>query len=48
MLELGHESLAITQDYLADVRRPAEAKRAVAGNGLHSLAENREGGTDGD
>jgi integrase len=30
MLELGHESLATTQDYLADVRREDEAKKAVA------------------
>ena len=30
MLELGHESLATTQRYLADVRRPDEAKKAVA------------------
>jgi integrase len=30
MLELGHESLAVTQDYLADVRKPGEAKKAVA------------------
>jgi hypothetical protein len=30
MLELGHESLAVTQDYLADVRKPGEAKRAVS------------------
>jgi hypothetical protein len=29
MLELGHESLAVTQDYLADVRKPGEAKKAV-------------------
>ena len=29
MLELGHESLAVTQDYLADVRKPGEAKQAV-------------------
>jgi len=29
-LELGHESLATTQDYLADVRREDEAKKAVA------------------
>jgi ABC-type antimicrobial peptide transport system permease subunit len=28
--ELGHESLATTQDYLADVRREDEAKKAVA------------------
>jgi hypothetical protein len=27
MLELGHESLATTQDYLADVRREDEAKK---------------------
>lgn len=26
MLELGHESLAVTQDYLADVRKPGEVK----------------------
>ena len=30
MLELGHESRATTQDYLADVRREDEAKKAVA------------------
>jgi integrase len=30
MQELGHESLATTQKYLADVRRPGEAKKAVA------------------
>ena len=30
MLELGHESLATTQDYLADVRKEDEAKKAVA------------------
>ena len=29
MLELGHESLGVTQDYLADVRKPGEAKKAV-------------------
>jgi integrase len=29
MHELGHESLAVTQDYLADVRKPGEAKKAV-------------------
>jgi hypothetical protein len=28
--ELGHESLATTQRYLADQRRPGEAKKAVA------------------
>jgi hypothetical protein len=30
MLELGHESLATTQRYLADVRKRGEAKKAVA------------------
>jgi hypothetical protein len=30
LLELGRESLAVTQDYLADVREPGEAKKAVA------------------
>jgi integrase len=30
VLELGHESLAVTQDYLADVRKPGEAKKAVS------------------
>jgi len=27
ILELVHESLAVTQDYLAEVRKPGEAKR---------------------
>jgi len=27
MLELGHDSLAVTQDYLADVRKPGEESR---------------------
>ncbi len=30
MQELGHESLSTTQQYLADVRKPGEAKKAVA------------------
>ena len=30
MQELGHESLATTQKYLADVRKPGEAKKAVS------------------
>jgi len=30
MQELGHESLATIQKYLAGVRRPDEAKKAVA------------------
>lgn len=30
MLELRHESLATTQKYLADVRKPGEAKKAVS------------------
>jgi hypothetical protein len=29
MIEFGHEWLAVTQDYLADVRRPGEGKKAV-------------------
>jgi tetratricopeptide (TPR) repeat protein len=29
ILELGHESLAVTQNYLADVRKPGEAKKAA-------------------
>ena len=29
MLEFGHEPVAVTQDYLADVRKPGEAKKAV-------------------
>ena len=30
MAELGHESLTVTQDYLADVQEPGESKRSVA------------------
>ena len=30
MLELGHDSLATTQKYLVDVRKPGEAKKAVS------------------
>jgi hypothetical protein len=30
MQELGHESLATTQKYLADVRKEEETKKAVA------------------
>ena len=30
MAELGHESLAMPQAYLADVCKPGEAKKAVA------------------
>jgi len=47
MQELGHESLATTQDYLADVRREDEAKKAVADADFvpkHRLVS----GTDGD
>jgi hypothetical protein len=27
MLELGHELLAVTQDYATDVRKPGEARK---------------------
>jgi hypothetical protein len=30
MLELGHESVATAQKYVADVRKPGEAKRAIS------------------
>jgi hypothetical protein len=30
MIDFGHESLAVTQDYLADVRKAGEGKKAVA------------------
>jgi hypothetical protein len=29
MLEFGHDSMATTQRYLADVRKPGEAEKAV-------------------
>lgn len=48
MLELGHESLAVTQDYLADVRKPGEAKRAVADADFVPKPKVVKTGTDGD
>ena len=48
MLELGHESLAVTQDYLADVRKPGEAKKAVADADFVPKPNVVKTGTDGD
>jgi hypothetical protein len=48
MLELGNESLAVTQDYLADVRKPGEAKRAVAAADFLPKPKVVKTGTDGD
>jgi integrase len=48
MLELGHESLAVTQDYLADVRKPGEAKKAVADADFVPKPKIVKTGTDGD
>ncbi|HET8922372.1 MAG TPA: tyrosine-type recombinase/integrase [Candidatus Acidoferrum sp.] len=48
MLELGHESLAVTQDYLADVRKPGEAKKAVADADFIPKPNVVKTGTDGD
>ncbi len=48
MLELGHESLAVTQDYLADVRKPGEAKKAVADADFIPKPNIVKTGTDGD
>jgi integrase len=48
MLELGHESLATTQRYLADVRRPDEAKKAVAAADFIPMPKIVKTGTDGD
>ena len=48
MLELGHESLAVTQDYLADVRKPGEAKKAVADADFVLKPKVARTGTDGD
>jgi len=47
-LELGHESLATTQRYLADVRRPDEAKKAVADADFVPKPKVVKTGTDGD
>jgi integrase len=48
MLELGHESLSVTQDYLADVRKPGEAKKAVADSDFIPKLRVVRTGTDGD
>jgi integrase len=48
MLELGHESLAVTHDYLADVRKPDEAKKAVADADFVPKPKVVRTGTDGD
>jgi hypothetical protein len=48
MLELGHESLATTQWYLADVRKPGEAKKAVADADFVPKPKVIKTGTDGD
>jgi integrase len=48
LLELGHESLAVTQDYLADVRKPGEAKKAVADADFVPKPKVVKTGTNGD
>jgi len=48
MLELGHESLAVTQDYLADARKPGEAKKAVSDADFIPKPKVVKTGTDGD
>ena len=48
MLELGDEPLAITRDYLADVRKPGEAKKAVADADFVPKPKVVETGTHGD
>jgi hypothetical protein len=48
MLEFGYESLAVTQDYLADVRKPGEAKKAVADADFVPKPKVVKTGTDGD
>ena len=48
MEELQHESLATTQRYLADVRKPGEAKRAVADADFVPKPKVAKTGTDGD
>jgi integrase len=48
MQELGHESLATTQRYLADVRKPGEAKKAVADADFIPKPKMVKTGTDGD
>jgi integrase len=48
MQELGHESLATTQKYLADVRREDEIKKAVADADFVPKPKVVKTGTDGD
>jgi hypothetical protein len=48
MLQLGHESLATTQHYLADVRKPGEAKEAVADADFIPTPQVVRTGTNGD
>jgi integrase len=48
MRELGHESMAVTQDYLDDVRKPGEAKKAVADADFVPRPKLVKTGTDGD
>jgi hypothetical protein len=48
MRELGHESMAVTQDYLDDVRKPGEAKKAVADADFVPRPKIVKTGTDGD
>ena len=48
MQELGHESLAVTQDYLADVRKPGEAKKAVTDADFVPKPKIMKTGTNGD
>ena len=48
MLELGHQSLAVTHDYRADVRKPGEANKAVADADFVPKPKVVKTGTDGD
>jgi len=45
---LGHESLAVTQDYLADVRKAGEAKKAVTDADFIPKPKIAKTGTNGD
>ena len=47
-LELGHEPLAVTHDYLADVRKQGEAKKAVTDADFIPKPKIVKTGTDGD
>jgi hypothetical protein len=48
MLELEHESLAVTQNYLADLRKPGEAKKAVTDADFIPKSKIVKTGTTGD